>query len=356
MGSKIENAVDDGAALASATMPPKKSMASEPAPDPDFGAMPPISPSLGTETHQRAGIFSRLWRAIRRPFSEGQRIDRAESQKAIAEPVTPSEAIALIHYVTENGLVQVADTASALHAAVTTYETTTRGNGPTDKALELQNEMIRHYSKLTAYTYGNFKVNGRTIKSSQYAPSTLLVTGLIGAIVFIVAITMNIIGALKPIDIETLMGWTAAQVSDFQAVYDPAAAMLYPAAWGALGAAVYLMMLLGQKMQHNQFDSRKLRGHNSRMLLGAILGTVVVNLFYDDIQDVLGSTSIIGPTGVAFLAGLGVDTIYSALIALVEKLSDVIGGLIGKSPKEVRQKPKSPSEAAREGTDAKAQK
>ena len=75
------------------------------------------------------------------------------------------------------------------------------------------------------------------------------------------------------------------------------------------------------------FEEARLKGDGTRVFLGAMLGVIVVVLFFPDFgaEIQVGEVSF-GPATAAFLAGLGVKPVYGAFEALSEALSNRIAG------------------------------
>ena len=83
-----------------------------------------------------------------------------------------------------------------------------------------------------------------------------------------------------------------------------------PAIWGGIGACVFLMKRLSDKLFEMAYEESRLRGDVTRIVLGAMLGVVVVVLFFPDFgeQIQLGDAGI-APVTAAFVAGLGVKPV-----------------------------------------------
>ncbi len=265
------------------------------------------------------------------PFTRGRRQDRIERQHAMTEPVTPLEAMALIHFVSENGVTDALDIAANLNDVLHEYAHVNQ-NDPT-RVNDLQGKMIKLYGELTAITYPRFEVNGRSLRSSEQASSELWLVSLCGITFFALAIILNAFPVLNSLTLTENSWISELTLQNTMIVYGFVSEFLYPAVWGGLGASVFLTMKVAQEAQSSRFDSRRLRGQISRILLGTILGVVIANLFYENIQSMLGSAEAVGPTGIAFLAGIGVKPIYEALVAGVDRLGDMIKAMFGKQGK-----------------------
>ena len=185
------------------------------------------------------------------------------------------------------------------------------------------------YSEVTAVTYRERGVNGRTLLDTQVeipinsrkwplAPRNL--PTVIGAVLFVVAMTL-----------EVLKGWSGG-VSDpstltgIKAFCFPLivtlSTFLVPAVWGGIGACVFLMKRLSDKLFEMAYEESRVRGHVTRIFLGAMLGVVVVVLFFPSFgqQIQLGEVNL-GPATAAFIAGLGVKPVYAGFESLSEELA-----------------------------------
>lgn len=86
--------------------------------------------------------------------------------------------------------------------------------------------------------------------------------------------------------------------------------------WGGLGSCVYLLKKVNDISQSREFDPDVFTGIFSRIMLGATLGWVVVNIFDMDTLDMDG----VSVPAVAFLTGLSVKVVYGFLEKVVGEL------------------------------------
>lgn len=86
--------------------------------------------------------------------------------------------------------------------------------------------------------------------------------------------------------------------------------------WGGLGSCVYLLKKVNDISQSREFDPDVFTGIFSRIMLGATLGWVVVNIFDMDTLDMDG----VSVPAVAFLTGLSVKMVYGFLEKIVGEL------------------------------------
>lgn len=263
-----------------------------------------------------------LWQRIRRLKTE----DREEADESLTEPVSIPEVIALIHFVAETGLDPDAKFTGPALSAVNRFET----ESDKKKKQELWVEVLRTYSKLTSLTYPKLQVNGRTVRSTSRvlgsSAGILIWLTIFFALAAATQILSNLFSTLEPPTRDHWFLYSLYYIHHLGLVY------LYPAFWGGLGSCIYLTQTIATYAQKSQFDSRKLRGQHSRIILGAILGAVVVHLFFDRVSDLSAGMKSIGPAGVAFLTGLSVKVVYGALRRTISGLNDAIESL-GKPKK-----------------------
>ena len=104
------------------------------------------------------------------------------------------------------------------------------------------------------------------------------------------------------------------------------APLLIPAVWGGIGACVFLMKRISDKLAF-AYEEARLRGEGTRIFLGAIFGVLVVQVFFPAYGDnvIVGDINL-GPMAAAFVAGLGVKPIYAAFEAVIEGLAARVSG------------------------------
>ncbi len=102
-------------------------------------------------------------------------------------------------------------------------------------------------------------------------------------------------------------------LSDYSVHYYPVLSGLL---WGGLGSCVYLLKKVNDISQSREFDPDVFTGIFSRIMLGATLGWVVVNIFDMDTLDMDG----VSVPAVAFLTGLSVKVVYGFLEKVVGEL------------------------------------
>jgi len=95
--------------------------------------------------------------------------------------------------------------------------------------------------------------------------------------------------------------------------------MVSPAFWGGLGACVFLLKTLSDKGRENQFDSRSLQGWRTRILLGAVLGSVIVYIY--DPESFLEGSLQVDANAIAFFTGVGIKVMYGAIEKTIDELA-----------------------------------
>jgi len=89
---------------------------------------------------------------------------------------------------------------------------------------------------------------------------------------------------------------------------------LLPILFGAIGAIAYVIRTISDQIRNTTFSSSSPIRHVMRMMLGALMG-VVIGLFSG-----LSSQLSLPPLALAFLAGYGVEAVFSMFDGFVERL------------------------------------
>lgn len=92
-----------------------------------------------------------------------------------------------------------------------------------------------------------------------------------------------------------------------------------PMAWGGLGATVFLIKTLSDKVSDFAYEEKRLSGTAARIFLGAVFGMLIVKGFAPQL-DTLPQIAI------AFLAGLGTKAVYAAIEAVVNGMAARLSG------------------------------
>ena len=150
--------------------------------------------------------------------------------------------------------------------------------------------LMAAYAKITAVTYKEQGVNGRTILDTQtkiltleklYAPRNLPV--VIGGAIFLFALIIEVLvnWSARISDPSTLTGIKAVGYHLIGAL----SIFLVPAAWGGIGACVFLMKRISDKLFELAYEESRMCGAGTRIFLGAMLGVASVALVFPNFED-----------------------------------------------------------------------
>ena len=195
------------------------------------------------------------------------------------------------------------------------------------RSAENWQELMSAYAKLTALTYKERGVNGRTILDTQAEKFKL--GRLFSARNR--AMGIGVIFFLSALLCEVSMRWSGkvsdeAALSGFRAVVflivDALSGFLVPALWGGIGSCIFLAKRTSDKLFDMAYEEARMRGGIIRIFLGSMLGAVTVAFAFPDFSErvVLGEL-ILAPAMVAFIVGLGVKPVYGAFESLSEELA-----------------------------------
>lgn len=199
-----------------------------------------------------------------------------------------------------------------------------------------EDESIRRlldaYAQVSAFTYAEHGVNGRTILDTDSK-------GEFQADLNWRAADVSRVNTLfyrlqKPRNRPLLLGGTLLLMvgifegillitgskpayTEINSMLLGAKKLLLPLIWGALGTCTFLMKKLSDRLSDFAFEEARARGMGTRVFLGAILGLIVVELT----RDQLGTPPVFPIYLIAFLAGLGIKPVYAAIESLVEGLA-----------------------------------
>ncbi|MDJ0785068.1 MAG: hypothetical protein QNJ22_24080 [Desulfosarcinaceae bacterium] len=225
-------------------------------------------------------------------------------RRSLGNPIALEEVDALIRHVAEKGLDPNGQWIPDLQAARADWQAT-----PEDTTKYAA--LLKCYTALTARTR---PVSGRVLLDSENSDKHLKWLVYCTFILLLIATTHGVMrlwfqGATQ------LAGqpmWQALRFSlDF----------LNPFVWGALGSCVYLLKRLYDIATVQQFDAALFRGWWVRLVLGAVLGGVVVQIF-EFTADQTAAGSELSKTAIAFLTGLGVRVVYGAFERTVQVLAE----------------------------------
>ena len=194
-------------------------------------------------------------------------------------------------------------------------------------------ELMTAYANVTAVTYKERGVNGRTILDTKSAGNTgIWRSGSpknrpihVGIVFFVLALLLELLmnwsGGVSD---TTTLGW----FGKFSHLIGTSLSnLLLPALWGGLGACIFLAKRISDKLFELAYEESRMRGDVTRIFLGSTLGVVAVVLIFPDFTErvVLGDAGL-GPATVAFVAGLGVKPVYAAFESLSEELARRFSG------------------------------
>ena len=244
-----------------------------------------------------------------------------------------AEAEALVNYVAGHGAtdLNVTDGAERLKklAEVVELANAKARPEPTD---ERWTRLVVVYEQLASVTYARWSVNGRTVLDTQgrlagddrsrwlrFVPrvkkrTMVVITGLL-----LVAVG---IGLEVLVELSAVPNGALAMSEEFKAVLKAVGHFAMPAAWGGLGACVFLAKRMSDKLYRMQYEEARTRGYGTRIFLGSTIGVVTASIAFPelDTQFMAGSTGL-APPAVAFVAGLSVKPIYAAFEALSEGIA-----------------------------------
>ena len=207
--------------------------------------------------------------------------------------------------------------------------------------------LVMAYTQVTRFTYAQEGVNGRSVLDTLGGNMRIFQTEskkhkrwwqlrlprwlsclfkrqnrplLYGGILLIAAFALQL-----------LIGW-AGRVTDpntltsfckflYYCVTDTAH-LLMPALWGAIGACVYLMKRISDKLGKLAYEQSRQQGNEARILLGAVLAVVTVEIIFStQSQSMAADDANLGPMALAFVVGLSIKPIYAAFETLVEGMA-----------------------------------
>ena len=222
----------------------------------------------------------------------------------LSSPIQINEVNALIRYASEKGLDPKAEIIPALEQAKADYE---KNNADTTKFIN----MLKQYTFLAAKTT---PISGRILIDSENSDHYLKWLVIWTVMLIAVAATDGVL-TLWYLDQPTPDLFSKSEILQYLLNY------LSPFIWGALGACVYLLKHLYDIATIQQFDAALFRGWWVRLVLGAVLGGVVTQIFEFTTEEASAAAEL-SATAVAFLTGLGVRVVYGAFERTVEVLAE----------------------------------
>ena len=244
-----------------------------------------------------------------------------------------AEAEALVHYVAGHGAVDTngADGAERMKELAEAVEAANAEARP-EPIEERWTRLVVAYERLASVTYARFGVNGRTVLDTQGRLASEARSGWLRffprvkkrAMVVIVGLLLAAVGIGLEVLVELsrVSGGALAKSEEFKAVLKAVGHFAMPAAWGGLGACVFLAKRMSDKLYRMQYEEARTRGYGTRIFLGSTIGVVTASIAFPDIDTkfIVGETGL-GPPAVAFVAGLSVKPVYAAFEALSEGIA-----------------------------------
>lgn len=199
-------------------------------------------------------------------------------------------------------------------------------------------ELMKAYAKVTDFTFAERGVNGRTVldtmgqtiggrRSILYRIFCSIRNRplRVGIILFLSALVMELAAAWAG-SLSTTEGYSPNKIRFYRSTI-VLAPFLIPAAWGGIGSCIFLMKRLTDRLGELAYEESRLKGDGTRIFLGAMLGVIVVVLFFPNFNsNIQVGTVSFGPATAAFIGGLGVKPVYAAFEALAEGLANRVSG------------------------------
>lgn len=256
--------------------------------------------------------------------------------------VTLQEVQALRRFVTERKVDGTDECLGQLHEALLKIRD---GTHETYHSSQDWRDVMKCYDQLAGVTYERFGVNGRTIIESRSQPYVKWISIYLAAFLL-----LGILPLFKE-PILHLLGQSGisnnSNVSDYSSflsvpliLFERVIPLSGAFFWGAIGACVYLLKRLADRAAALQYDSCKVQGIFTRIILGAVLGVVVVEVFNLEVsltKTMIGNGMSANVSGnqlpgeaVAFLAGLGQKAVFDSFEALIAGISNFAKGSFKK--------------------------
>ncbi len=192
--------------------------------------------------------------------------------------------------------------------------------------------LVVAYEKLASVTYAHWGVNGRTVLDTQgrlvsddrsgwlrFLPRVKKrnMVVIVGLLLASVGIVLEVL-----VELSGVSSGASATSEECKAVLKAVGHFAMPAAWGGLGACVFLAKRMSDKLYRMQYEEARTRGYGTRIFLGSTIGVVTASIAFPelDTQFMAGSTGL-APPAVAFIAGLSVKPVYASFEALSEGIA-----------------------------------
>ena len=206
-----------------------------------------------------------------------------------------AEAEALVHYVAGHGAVGTngADGAERMKELAEAVEVANAEARP-EPIEERWTRLVVAYERLASVTYARCGVNGRTVLDTQgrlafdgrsgwlrFFPRVKKrnMVVIMGLVLAALGIGLEVLVELSRISSGALAGW-----EEFKAVLKAVGHFAMPAAWGGLGACVFLAKRMSDKLYRMQYEEARTRGYGTRIFLGSTIGVVTASIAFPDID------------------------------------------------------------------------
>jgi len=204
-----------------------------------------------------------------------------------------AEAEALVHYVAGHGTVDTngADGAERMKELAEAVEVANAEARP-EPIEERWTRLVVAYERLARVTYAWCAVNGRTVLNTQ---GRLACDGRSGWLRFFprvkkrtMVVVVGLLLAVLGIGLEVLVelsrvsGGTLANSEEFKAALKAVGHFAMPAAWGGLGACVFLAKRMSDKLYRMQYEEARTRGYATRIFLGSTIGVVTASIAFPE--------------------------------------------------------------------------
>ena len=243
--------------------------------------------------------------------------------REIEKPMVIEEVTALIRYASEGGIDPSGKTIGPLYESVEDYNSALEKDSE-EKKIKAVKEILRLYSELTALT--SAQSGGDGADSDVINGRTLLDTKENYRVQSWKILFWSLVSLVLALGTEALDLWFADIVKPEEGkllvllnIHRYFLDNFSPFFWGALGSCVFLMKRISDKAAKRCFDSRRWRGWTTRILLGAILGTVVVYIY--DPGSFTEKNIDLDANAVAFFTGVGVRVIYGGIEKTINVLA-----------------------------------
>lgn len=228
-------------------------------------------------------------------------------------PVTDDEILRLIGYAAHRGLDPDGRITVPLYRLVEGRDRLNARDISTDKK-------IRLYTQLTRLTYAEAPVsrgvNGRTLIDTENCSGPYTIRVSLWGLFFL----LMGIGA-ESIDAMFKTAPTYGKLLVLYRFHIYFLDLFSPFFWGGLGACVFLMKRLSDRIGSQCFDRDRWKGFGTRVLLGGLLGLISVYIYTPEGGFKTEHLNL-DANALAFFAGVGVKVFYGAIEKTIDTLAE----------------------------------